>query len=106
MLEKTANGKLSEFLDRFGGALAAREIDAVTELFQNDCYWRDLVTFTWNIKTLEGKDDIRDMLESQLDATKPFGWAIAAGERCARGHPAVRPRDAEASLDPCPAEPA
>ncbi len=80
MLEKTANGKLSEFLDRFGGALAARDIDAALGLFQDDCYWRDLVTFTWNIKTLEGKDDIRAMLESQLDATGPSGWAAAAGE--------------------------
>src|SRR5690606_31553541 len=83
MLEKTANGKLSEFLDRFGGALAARDIDAALALFQDDCYWRDLVTFTWNIKTLEGKDDIRAMLESQLDATGPSGWAAAAGEDAA-----------------------
>ena len=58
MLDKTSNKKLTEFLDRFGGALASRDIEAATNLFQDDCYWRDLVTFTWNIKTLEGKDDI------------------------------------------------
>ncbi|MEW9804626.1 NAD(P)-binding domain-containing protein [Mesorhizobium sp. ZMM04-5] len=80
MLEKTANAKLSEFLDRFGGALAARDIDAATALFRDDCYWRDLVTFTWNIRTLEGKDAIRDMLENQLDATAPSGWTRAPGE--------------------------
>ena len=62
MLEKTSNKKLSEFLDRFGSALASRDIEAAASLFQDDCYWRDLVTFTWNIRTLEGKDEIRDML--------------------------------------------
>jgi putative flavoprotein involved in K+ transport len=80
MLEKTSNKKLSEFLDRFGNALASGDIEAAASLFQNECYWRDLVTFTWNIRTLEGKDEIRDMLTSQLDVTKPFGWAIAQGE--------------------------
>ena len=80
MLEKTSDKKLSDFLDRFGSALASRDIEAAASLFQDDCYWRDLVIFTWNIKTLEGKDDIRDMLKGQLGVTRPTGWAIAEGE--------------------------
>ena len=81
MLEKTSDKKLSDFLERFGGALASRDIEAAASLFQDDCYWRDLVIFTWNIKTLEGKDDIRDMLKDQLGATRPTGWAIAVPDR-------------------------
>ncbi len=80
MLEKSSNKKLSDFLARFGAALAARDLDAAMGLFQDDCYWRDLVTFTWNIKTLEGKDAIRDMLASQLLVAKPTAWAVAEGE--------------------------
>ena len=80
MLDKAPNKKLSDFLDRFGGALASGDVEAATSLFQEDCYWRDLVTFTWNIRTLEGKDQIRDMLQSQLAATKPSRWAVAEGE--------------------------
>jgi putative flavoprotein involved in K+ transport len=80
MLEKTSNKKLSDFLDRFGGALQARDIETAASLFQDDCYWRDLVIFTWNIKTMEGRDEIRDMLTNQLGVTKPSAWAIAAGE--------------------------
>lgn len=50
MLEKAPNKILSDFLDHFGAALASENIEAVTSLFQEDCYWRDLVTFTWNIR--------------------------------------------------------
>ncbi len=80
MLDSTTNDQVTAFLDAFGSALAQGDIDAVTALFQEDCYWRDLVTFTWNIKTLEGRSQVRDMLSSQLSGVKPSGWALAEGE--------------------------
>ncbi|TIV98439.1 MAG: NAD(P)/FAD-dependent oxidoreductase, partial [Mesorhizobium sp.] len=48
--------------------------------FQADCYWRDLVTFTWNLKTMEGQDQVRDMLQATLANIKPTAWAVANGE--------------------------
>lgn len=80
MLDKAPNKKLSDLLDTFGAALSAGDIDKAVACFQEDCYWRDLVTFTWNIKTMEGRDHVRDMLVSQLAKTKPSNWAIAKGE--------------------------
>jgi putative flavoprotein involved in K+ transport len=80
MLDKAPNKKLSDLLDHFGAALAAGDIDKAVACFQEDCFWRDLVSFTWNIKTMEGRDQVRDMLASQLAKTKPSNWTIAAGE--------------------------
>ncbi|MGI6855857.1 NAD(P)/FAD-dependent oxidoreductase [Mesorhizobium sp. 1B3] len=80
MLDKAPNQKLSALLENFGQALAAGDIDKAVSLFQEDCYWRDLVAFTWNIRTMEGRDQIRAMLESQLPGTKPANWAIAESE--------------------------
>ncbi|MER8429960.1 NAD(P)/FAD-dependent oxidoreductase [Mesorhizobium caraganae] len=80
MLDRAPNKKLSDLLDTFGAALSAGDIDKAVACFQEDCYWRDLVTFTWNIKTMEGRDQVRDMLVSQLAKTKPSNWAIAKGE--------------------------
>ena len=80
MLDKAPNQKLSALLDKFGAALAAGDIDKATDCFQEDCYWRDLVTFTWNIRTMEGRDQIRAMLESQLAKTRPSDWRVAEGE--------------------------
>ncbi len=80
MLEKAPNAQVTAVLSRLDEALAKGDIDAAVALFQDDCYWRDLVTFTWNIKTMEGKDAIRDMLKAQLGAVKPSGWALAEGE--------------------------
>lgn len=80
MLDTTTHDQVTEFLNAFGGALERGDIDAAVGMFQTDCYWRDLVAFTWNIKTLEGPDQVRDMLVAQLSVTQPTGWKIAEGE--------------------------
>src|SRR6201988_2521069 len=69
-----------DWLGLFGQALSNGDIDAAAEMFAPECYWRDLVAFTWNIKTLEGRDQVRDMLSSCLARVKPRNWKIADGE--------------------------
>ena len=61
-LQSTARTVITEWLSSFETALAAGDVEAVTELFGQDSYWRDLIAFTWNIVTVEGPDGIRDML--------------------------------------------
>jgi putative flavoprotein involved in K+ transport len=80
MLDTTVADQTQGFLDGFGAALEAGDIAAATAMFLDDCYWRDLVTFTWNIRTMEGKSQVADMLKHQLSTTKPTGWKIAEGE--------------------------
>ena len=70
MLDKAPNKRVADFLAVFGKAISAGDIEKAVSLFQDDCYWRDLVAFTWNIRTMEGKDQVRDMLEPQLAATQ------------------------------------
>jgi putative flavoprotein involved in K+ transport len=67
---------VKEWLADFERALVARDVDAAVGLFVADCYWRDLVTFTWNIVTVEGHEGIRAMLGQTLDHVRPSGFAI------------------------------
>ena len=50
----TPQGRVDAWLARFEAALAARDVAAAAALFATDSYWRDLVAFTWNLKTVEG----------------------------------------------------
>jgi len=68
--------EVERWLAEFGAALAARDISGVTALFGDECFWRDLVAFTWNVKTLEGRDAIAAMLEAQLDSMSPTVWRL------------------------------
>jgi putative flavoprotein involved in K+ transport len=80
LLDIRANDEVTTLLEVFGGALSRGDIAAAVSCFQDDCYWRDLVTFTWNLHTSESKDQIAAMLGTQLATTRPSGWKLAEGE--------------------------
>jgi putative flavoprotein involved in K+ transport len=77
--------RVDAWLADFEAALAARDINRVVGKFAVDSFWRDLIAFTWNIKTVEGRDGIADMLTARLADTDPSGFRTreaptAAGE--------------------------
>jgi hypothetical protein len=69
--------------------LAAGDIEKAVECFQEDCYWRDLVAFTWNVKTMEGRDQVRDMLEP-IVGDKANELTLLKGEDAGKRWPARR----------------
>ena len=71
MLDETPESRLDTVLARLNDALEKGDAEAAAALFQADSYWRDLVAFTWNIRTMEGPDQIRAMLQAQLPEVKP-----------------------------------
>lgn len=80
------NAAAQAWLADFDRALQAGDVDGALELFDEECYWRDFVSFTWNLKTMEGKDQIRRMLAARLTDVRPAGWRLsedAAGDSAA-----------------------
>ena len=49
MLDATIQDQVSEALARLGDALERGDVEAAVACFQDRCYWRDLLSFTWNI---------------------------------------------------------
>lgn len=76
MTDTTAAARAQALLDRLNRALADRDFAAASRLFAEECYWRDLVLLTWNIKTLEGQGQIADMLAAQLGAAAPVRLSL------------------------------
>ncbi|MDX8141973.1 NAD(P)/FAD-dependent oxidoreductase [Lentzea sp. BCCO 10_0061] len=70
-MDRTAQARVDAWLEQFEAALRARDVDAAAGMFAIDSYWRDLVAFTWNIKTVEGREGVADLLSACLDGTGP-----------------------------------
>ncbi|MCJ7798172.1 MAG: NAD(P)/FAD-dependent oxidoreductase, partial [Polaromonas sp.] len=66
--------EIARWLELFDAALARGDAQAATELFTPDCHWRDLIGFSWNLKTVEGRDGVQDLLAATLSATQPASW--------------------------------
>ncbi len=77
MSTPTPSQRASAWLAQFGKALAANDLKAIPGMFAPECYWRDLVAFTWNVRTQEGREAIQQMLASQLPQVKPSNFALA-----------------------------
>jgi putative flavoprotein involved in K+ transport len=67
-------GRTDAWLTAFEDALTARDVDRVAGMFAATSFWRDLVSFTWNITTVEGPDGVRDLLSATLESTDPRGF--------------------------------
>ncbi|HYR49247.1 MAG TPA: nuclear transport factor 2 family protein, partial [Candidatus Eisenbacteria bacterium] len=67
---------VTKWLGEFEKALSVQDIDAAAGLFVDDCYWRDLVAFTWNIVTVEGVEGVRHMLGQTLERVQPIGFSV------------------------------
>ena len=71
-----ATSTVNAWLQEFDEALQARDIQRVLTLFNDECYWRDFLAFTWNLKTCEGKEEIQAMLDATLANTQPTQWQL------------------------------
>jgi len=76
MTSTSATVRVNDWLAAFGAALQRGDHAATVALFDADSYWRDLVSFTWNIKTMEGADAIRAMLDATAQRVQPTNWKI------------------------------
>ncbi|MDX1873138.1 NAD(P)/FAD-dependent oxidoreductase [Mycolicibacterium sp. 120266] len=72
--ELSPQQRVDAWLTDFEHALATRDIDRAVGKFALDSFWRDLVAFTWNLKTLEGREAIAAMLTTRLAGSEPSGF--------------------------------
>ncbi len=96
---------ISAWLAAFASALTRNA--PIADLFAPDCYWRDLVAFTWNIRTLEGAGEIQAMLDTRLAEVQPRGFTPVEAEgggwftfetATGRGRGQVRLKDGKAHM--------
>ena len=71
---------MKDWLAGFGSAVERSDCAAAAALFAEQGYWRDLVAFTWNIATLEGRAAIAAMLDARLGEVAPRSFELEGNE--------------------------
>ena len=75
-----ARQRVEKWRADFSAALAARDADRAAGLFATTSFWRDLIAFTWNITTAEGREDVADLLRHTMESTDVGNFRITEGE--------------------------
>ena len=86
MLDQQPQADLTRLVANLNDALVAQDADATAALFLDNGFWRDLAAFTWNLKTMEGPAQVRDMAKAQLAHIKPVSIALDAKESVTSGN--------------------
>lgn len=68
----------SAWLGHFERALIAQDKAALSELFGEECHWRDLVSFTWTVTQFEGRSAIVDRLLADQRAVNAKSFEISS----------------------------
>ena len=64
------------WIESFALALEQGDGAKVAELFGEDCYWRDLVSFTWNMTTVEGREEITKLVDATCSHVQPRNFVV------------------------------
>ena len=67
------------WLQRFGDALAAKDISAVLDVFEPTPYWKDILALSGAYRTYIGQDEISTMVEGLASSVVPVRLRQAAG---------------------------
>ena len=72
LIDKQANKWLSEFAECF----EAQDTERAVNMFTDTGCWRDLLSLSWNIVTVSGKEEIADMFRETSTRIRACEWKI------------------------------
>ena len=67
---------VNTWLEQLNSALTRTDTKAAAQLFEEEGFWRDMISFTWNITTMEGRQAIEDMLDNCCARVQPMNWQV------------------------------
>ena len=79
VMEESPLGAVNRWLADFEKAISGSDLTSVENLFHQDSHWRDLLAFTWHVKTVSGAANI-------VEALKEFAGSAKAARFETAGH--------------------
>lgn len=67
---------LGQWVHAFSQALRGDDPDRAADLFLETGFWRDMVAFTWTLKTFEGRAEIADFIARTPELANAGGWLV------------------------------
>ena len=72
------------WLDGLGAALASGEAAQIAALFADECHWRDIIAFTWDLRSASGANSIAERMAAAQTSVAAYGFALAASRTLPR----------------------
>ena len=77
--ESSAESTAQAWLSDLSAAFASADVAALAALFGGECFWRDILAFTWDLHTTSGARAIAERIVPTLAAMQPRNLRLASG---------------------------
>lgn len=74
-----------QWIAQFALAIERSDVTSACALFAKHGAWRDVLAFTWTIRTFEGRNAIAALLDARLANTAPYNWTVEAKPEATEG---------------------
>jgi hypothetical protein len=81
----------NKWFNAFVDAIRTNDITSIVDLFHESGSWRDIVALTWSLRTLEGRKNIKRLLDARLELTGLSNPQLSKGARYAPARVAPLP---------------
>ena len=61
----------AHWLTAFSKSTSAADVNSTIDLLTDECWWRDLLALTWDLRTFHGVDTIRTLLADRIPGMSP-----------------------------------
>ena len=76
-----ARDAAERWLSAFESALSARELAQLGDLFHQDCHWRDILAFTWDLSSAKGRENVTAELAAAQVSTEARRFHLPPGRK-------------------------
>ena len=76
-IEPTPDEIVGRWLTAFAASLESGDAGALADLVLPDGWWRDLLTFTWDLRSTQGRENIAARLAETQPVTGPGSFAVS-----------------------------
>ncbi|KAI0089780.1 hypothetical protein BDY19DRAFT_85160 [Irpex rosettiformis] len=66
-----------DWLDSFASIIKKSDIDAILSKLTTDAWWRDILVLTWDLRTFQGQDKIKQFLNDRLSRSKLSNFQLS-----------------------------
>ena len=80
-LAEQARRSAADWLEAFDTALVSRDAARIGALFHEKSHWRDVLAFTWNLTSADGRENIAARLAAEQAHTAADGFHLPRGRK-------------------------
>jgi cation diffusion facilitator CzcD-associated flavoprotein CzcO len=69
------------WLSAFESALNSQDLAQISDLFHQNCHWRDILAFTWDLSAAQGRESVAAGLAAAQESTAARGFHLPSGRK-------------------------